>query len=292
VTGDGRETDTLGRMVTASYLDPEGVDVRAIDPANTQGEPIPPDTLPRAGAYAAYLPKWLGGSGRCRLEGMDVGCGFIASLKATGMVGPASGSNIRAIYDKSKHAYVGFARWDAQAARDGIAFLGKGSTGFLPLGVSYLPDTGFFGSDVYQWFVEKPIYGQPDIIDISYYEEIYGYQQPQSTITAPIGDLKDNLLRVLSQRTALGTCEEYTTQLLAQAAKMFAGNYPHINTIMDGYQKITGPNGGGYILKQFLYDTVNGDLYANGARPGTVWLVPNRQIWIINECDQDCRVSG
>ena len=100
---------------------------------------------------------------------------------------------------------------------------------------------------------------------------------PQDTVTAPIGDLKGNLQKILSQRTAQGSCEEYTTKLLAQAAKMFAGNYPHINTIMEGYEKITGPKGGGYILKQHLYDTVDGDLFANGARPGTVWLVPNRQ---------------
>jgi len=82
VTGDGRETDGLGRMVTASYLDPEGVDVRAIDPANTQGEPTPPDPLPRAGAYAAYLPHSLGGSGRCSVDGFEVGCALVSSLQA------------------------------------------------------------------------------------------------------------------------------------------------------------------------------------------------------------------
>ena len=103
------------------------------------------------------------------------------------------------------------------------------------------------------------------------------FHNPQNTVTAPIGDLEGNLQKILAQRTALGTCEEYTTTLLAQAAKMFAGNYPHINTIMEGYEKITGPKGGGYILKQHPYDTVDGDLFANGARPGQVWLVPNRQ---------------
>lgn len=95
---------------TGSHLDPEGVDVGATDPADNHGEPPPPDPLPRAGAYAAYLPHSLGGSGRCRLEGMEVGCGFIDSLEATGMVGRVSGSNIRAIYDKSKKAYVGAIR--------------------------------------------------------------------------------------------------------------------------------------------------------------------------------------
>ena len=99
----------------------------------------------------------------------------------------------------------------------------------------------------------------------------------QDTVTAPIGDLKANLQKILNQRTAFGTCAEYTTKLLAMAATMFAGNYPHIKTVMEGYEKITTPpKGGGYIHKQFVYDTVDGDLFANGARPGSVWLVPNR----------------
>ena len=103
------------------------------------------------------------------------------------------------------------------------------------------------------------------------------YVNSQNTVTAPIGDLKGNLQKILDQRTKSGTCEEYTTKLLAQAANMFAGNYPHIKTIMEGYKRITGPTGGKYILMQYPYDTVKGDLFANGADPGTVWLVPNRQ---------------
>jgi YD repeat-containing protein len=143
VTGDGRETDSQGRVTISSYLDSQGADVGATDPANNQGEPPPPDPLPHAGAYAAYLPHYLGGSGRCRFEGMEVGCGFMASLEATGFVRRASGSNIRAIYGKSEKAYVGFARWDPRAARDGIAFLGRGSTGFVPIRWNYHPGEGF-----------------------------------------------------------------------------------------------------------------------------------------------------
>jgi hypothetical protein len=108
------------------------------------------------------------------------------------------------------------------------------------------------------------------------YDHVVASATPQNEVTAPIGDLKGNLQKILSQRTAQGTCEEYTTKLLAQAATTSAGNYPRINTIMEGYERITGPKGGGYILKQYFYDTVDGDLFANGARPGTVWLVPNR----------------
>ena len=103
------------------------------------------------------------------------------------------------------------------------------------------------------------------------------YVNPQNTVTVPIGNLSGNLQKLLKQRTESGTCEQYTTKLLGQAAKMFAGKYPHIRTIMDGYERITGPKGGGYILKQGPFDTVDGDLFANSARPGTVLLVPNRQ---------------
>ena len=99
------------------------------------------------------------------------------------------------------------------------------------------------------------------------------HPEPQDPVTAPIGDLRGNLEKILKQRG----CEEYTNKLLAQAAKMFAGNYPHMKTIMDGYDLINSSKGGGYILKQTPFDTVDGDLFANGARPGTVWLVPNRQ---------------
>jgi YD repeat-containing protein len=82
VTGDGRETDGLGRLTIDSYLDAEGVDVGAADPASDQGETSPPDPLPRAGAYAAYLPHSLGGSGRCSVDEMETPCALVNSLLA------------------------------------------------------------------------------------------------------------------------------------------------------------------------------------------------------------------
>jgi YD repeat-containing protein len=83
-TADGRETDGLGRVTNSSYLDPEGVDTGGTDPANNQGEPPPPDPLPQAGAYAAYLPHSLGGSGRCSVDGMETGCALVDSLMDLG----------------------------------------------------------------------------------------------------------------------------------------------------------------------------------------------------------------
>jgi hypothetical protein len=46
---------------------------------------------------------------------------------------------------------------------------------------------------------------------------------------------------------------------------------------MEGFDKITGPSNGGYVLTQTTYDTVEGDLFANGAHKASVLLVPNRQ---------------
>lgn len=94
---------------------------------------------------------------------------------------------------------------------------------------------------------------------------------PQDPTPIPLGDLKRNLERLLKT----GDCEKYTQKLLAEAAKLFAGSYPHINTVMEGYGKISGPGGGGYVFKNEGYDTVSGDLFAHGASPGTVLLLQN-----------------
>jgi len=133
VTGDGRETDTLGRMVTASYLDPEGVDVRAIDPANTQGEPIPPDTLPRAGAYAAYLPHSLGGSGKCSVDGFEVGCALVGGLGESDEQCP---NNECSRYNPNLRGGLGGYE-DFHAYADGRSF-------YLPAGVSWTGNSLIF----------------------------------------------------------------------------------------------------------------------------------------------------
>lgn len=83
LTGDARDTDSAGKLVNETHLDPEGVDTGATDPGSMQGddEPVP---LPHAGAYAAFLPHSLGGSGRCTVDGMEIGCGFVDSLLRSG----------------------------------------------------------------------------------------------------------------------------------------------------------------------------------------------------------------
>jgi hypothetical protein len=97
-------------------------------------------------------------------------------------------------------------------------------------------------------------------------------RQPQNPTMIPLGDLRGNMEKLLT-----GDCFEYTTRLLAEAARLFAGDSPHLKTIMEGYQKITAPGQGGFVFKKEGYDTVSGNLFANGALPGTVQLLQNGQ---------------
>ena len=105
--------------------------------------------------------------------------------------------------------------------------------------------------------------------------QFLGGQRTQNTFTIPLGDLKGNLQSLLKH----GDCEQFTTAVLAALAKKYAdsSHLEHINTIMEGYGMVQSQ--GGYVLKQTPYDTVEGDLFAegmNGTPPGSVPIVPNR----------------
>lgn len=101
--------------------------------------------------YAQLLPASLGGSGRCRLNGLfEVGCGMVSNMLMTGMAAyGGSPLAVRPIYSRSRQAYVGLAIYNAQAAANGIAFLGAGSLGYLPAGSTYTQGVGIEFQD---WF--------------------------------------------------------------------------------------------------------------------------------------------
>lgn len=97
--------------------------------------------------------------------------------------------------------------------------------------------------------------------------------------TVPLGNLRQGIQDLLERRD--GTV--YVQTLLDEAHRLFALNYPHITTLWDGFERIT--NAGGYQLVTADMDpalqninggTVRGDLFANGALPGTVYLAPFR----------------
>jgi RHS repeat-associated protein len=93
-----------------------------------------------------------------------------------------------------------------------------------------------------------------------------GPQEP----TVPLGDLRKGLQDLLKK----GDCADYVQKLLNQVNKMFSGPYPHINTFWEGYDKIS--KAGKYQLNSVASNggTVSGDLFANGALPGTVHINP------------------
>jgi len=101
--------------------------------------------------------------------------------------------------------------------------------------------------------------------------------------TVPLGDLKAGLVTLLSKPDPTFPQPDgpsslfYVQNLLDEADRLFGRpQHPHIHCIWDGFQRIT--NAGGYQLDPSIFfgGTVTGDLFANGALPGTVHLSPFR----------------
>jgi hypothetical protein len=103
--------------------------------------------------------------------------------------------------------------------------------------------------------------------------------------TVPLGDLKIGLETLLAKPDPSfpqpdGPCGFlYVQKLLDEADRLFGRlEHPHIRCFWDGYQQIT--DAGGYQLdgESSNGGTVTGDLFANGALPGTVHITPYRTI--------------
>jgi hypothetical protein len=82
LTGDARDTDAQAKLYDETHLDPEGANTGPSDPASMSDPQQPP--LPHAGAYAAFLPHSMGGSGRCSIDGSETGCAFAESFRDSG----------------------------------------------------------------------------------------------------------------------------------------------------------------------------------------------------------------
>jgi hypothetical protein len=101
------------------------------------------------------------------------------------------------------------------------------------------------------------------------------------TYTVPFGDLRKGIETILAKKDGA----DYVQKLLDEANRRFADHYPHISTFWEGFEKIT--NAGGYrmvpdnpteiALQNINGATVLGDLFANGAKPGTVWILGCKQ---------------
>jgi YD repeat-containing protein len=110
------------------------------------------------GGGTGWSPGEVGGGWEnmnCTWDGVNVPCGWLQHYQNQGGGGPvveAPPDNTAAIWSNSLRRFVGLAVWNANAAENGIAFLGRGSLGWLPTNVSYTPGSGISGENVYQWF--------------------------------------------------------------------------------------------------------------------------------------------
>jgi hypothetical protein len=96
--------------------------------------------------------------------------------------------------------------------------------------------------------------------------------------TVPLGDLRKGIEKILNKKDGV----DYVQKLLDEAQRQFAGGHPHMTNFFGGYDMITAAGGYQLItippqepsLANLLGGgTVMGDLFANGAKPGTVYLV-------------------
>jgi hypothetical protein len=71
-------------------------------------------------------------------------------------------------------------------------------------------------------------------------------------------------------------CADYVQKLIDETNRRFADGKPHITSFWDGYSRIN--DAGGYQLDDVASNgaTVSGDLFADGAEPGTVHIRPDR----------------
>jgi YD repeat-containing protein len=228
VTGNGVETNQQGSITASTHVDPEGVETGATDPAANQGEPPPPQPLPHAGAYAAYLPHSLGGSGNCSVDGMEIGCGFASSLLEGGAAeqcpdndcGPRSVTVNITYKDGSRISFTGFA--------------------IIPNG-NYVWTGDAARAAVFGWNAANLVYG--DNFDIMVkasigaawlYEQGYGridsrnnFAEPQRPRTV-IGF--EHLWQDLADIISNGTCRSFIADLIGTAQEL-TGKKAHAFTV-------------------------------------------------------------
>jgi hypothetical protein len=108
--------------------------------------------------------------------------------------------------------------------------------------------------------------------------------------TVPLGDLKEGLEALMEGPDPTfpqpdgPSSSVYVQRLLDEVDRLFGRpQHPPITSFWDGYQRIT--EAGGYQLDAVASNggTVTGDLFANGALPGTVHLAPFRSFQPVSD---------
>jgi YD repeat-containing protein len=107
VTGDEMDTDSAGAVVSKATIDPMGVNLGDSDPsasAASDGEGGGTGQSQMNSRYAQLLPASLGGSGRCRLNGLfEVGCGMVSNMLMTGMAAYGSQPTVATIFRTKRY---------------------------------------------------------------------------------------------------------------------------------------------------------------------------------------------
>jgi YD repeat-containing protein len=88
----------------------------------------------------------------CYSNGSLDSCSSVTSQLQNGSGVNSPLNSIAGIWSNKENKFVGLAVWNQQAAQNGLAFLGQGSLGYIPVGVSYSPGTGLGGNNVTNWF--------------------------------------------------------------------------------------------------------------------------------------------
>jgi len=234
ITSDTMETDAQGAVTGKETLDPIGVNVGDSDPFI-----VPPGGGDDGGGgngdhglsqaemdqrYAQLLPHVFGGRGLLvKVNGMETSAYFAFGLLGMGAAEFAR-PNVVNIYDKSLGKYVGYAYLDRNAAADGIAFLGKNSTGYIPFGVNYVEGEGFTGTNLEQWFVEgtwaRGRVGET-FMDIGSFRELYGFaDQGVGAAQSPLPGIRGGASGATKKREPepppyMGPCPPTKEQLAA-----------------------------------------------------------------------------
>jgi YD repeat-containing protein len=259
VTGDGRETDTAGRAVNETHLDPSGADVGAADPFSSgdSGDP----TLSGDGdssieqRVAALIPGF--GGMRCTIDGILTSCTVVISARDSGAAdecrdedcGPRSvtviarGTDGHVIGSSTTWRYPGQAGWDGSldgtyqvinSPNNPVSF--NGSSAFLNAFLNAAANIGPSG-----------IGEAPGVA----FQRVSGTPQKPSTaqVPIPIGGI-DNLRKLLERGLSYGDCRAAIAKLIGKIAEIRGLEASHTD-VMDLFNMMTSQTGDGGIYMDF-----------------------------------------
>jgi hypothetical protein len=283
VTGDVVETDSQGAVSGKETLDPAGTNVGDSDPLAAQqgrGNEGGMSQAQMDKMYAQLLPPSLGGDAlQVNVDGFQMSAYTAFNLISIGAARVSTISqSVMPIYSRSRQSYVGLAIYNAQAAANGVAFLGEGSLGYLPVGSSYTQGVGIqFQSWFGSLYNSRPDAFGREGIDRNFLSEraaqviglvFIGHAAPQNPTqltSTEVNKLGSNLQKLLDD----SECGKYIKAMLDNLPADIGGTTRSSGSLMDTFNRIK--NGGGFWSK----DT--GPIVAAMTNPATLTMTFNSQ---------------